>query len=1188
MTTGVHIRHVQSEQDDLDLPRIKYPSSRSSSELKTKYRKQNRHSHKLHLENQNGKSKDVKPVRNDYKNNVENKTDNCFPIDHKPLKPILSDDSLPDLDSPTNESCFPTALKPLKSISPDSSLPDLDSTANLPTCNKENTKAKVKKPKRNLHEEWKKYIPPLFSVSDDLHHSEAYYGEKQRCLYHKYNAALARTTKKHQVLHKTHELLRKSEKKIDKAIRNKCVLLPEYSSKAEHQSRQRIQFSRSLKSSKRYRLQNVKSNAKVKVFESRRNKKRKQLSERKSHISNRSSPVTNPCRSKKSRDRRFSWNSESSVSTLDSCASFHSCVSSASQNRSDVYFSSVSDSEIYDENNAYANLSDDEQDKINANLVKQREERKRHMSVDEMKTSDHLKPVQRAFSCEDKPDMRAIDKSIFDVIEELSDYSVNDEKKTSCNFSHEYSLDQDSPSTDKNKLKLQFNYFQNKLKMSIEKITSRSKVRLLTEIPEKQLLDGCHVLDQSSENDTNEISTDMSYVSDNPCTDDEKLKVQWKILQQNLRKTFHKISEQSKDKPVNMPKINRHFLDVLNRTENKKVTAVNDVNSLDNESPLPTIERRYNRYTCNGATGLNLIQNNMIKDSNHSNVDLTKTKVYKSNTPLHKLDITETSLYLSDLPVYKIDIKSTKVSLNGSDCVDENDLQTMPLILQDTQHQLKITDYFTPCSKDFGTSKGNCTDSSYTPVKRKESSFANTQFEQKVIEEELNLTKTGIDPAIYFDKAEDIPVIKQEQNVSVTDKNTKNTKICNSSSYDSLMPLLSNENCVLSVPIYDCAVHLERLATEKLKASDPVSSDEEIDRINANIRIKRSKSGTSQKRKVRCKTVPNQENSLHCSITSLKPISTNLQIFSNQTQAKQLECFLQEVRTDCDSVSDFILPQSHTDILQGCTEESCISLQHNLEFLRWFTVHYKPTPQILSQLIDIAFFNDVSRELVYRTYSLLQQICCQFPSCIEIDYDVILKCLDVVIAKQQNEENAPVSILQASLLLKVFVQALKVNLYSKNLSEIAEIRKSLAYSLFSYDVHSPYPRILMQYLVVIINNWESEEESLIFRPWILPTLQEFLALAVEVSSDYMISVSHLAEELKGNYIDLSSIKRKHLLLNSITSDLLRYKLTELLLESQYSGTLSLPTRFPDSAVQILGSFSKVCINELYCYPSDQL
>lgn len=1176
MTTGTQIRLKQSsvkDESDIDMPRIRFPLSKQLSQSRPKYRQNSKHKKTCdgrhhHRGDRKKESAGDKGAKKDKNNTDESQRDEKFPKALKPLRPILSDESLPDLSDHTHST----------------------------GCDKENGKGRHVKSKQSVHEEWKKYVPPLFSVAADIDDTKAEsYGERQRNLYNKFNDTIARTTKKHHSLYKTHEVLKKSKKKSEKTTRNSPVKVY----KSLKHSRQNLKPSYGLKLPNKSKLLKVKLVDKVGVFDDKFRKERKQLGDKKTNVFD--SSFTDPHRNSVNRMRRFSEQSESSVCTIDSCSSWPSNVSSASQNKSDI--DSITDSEV---SFADSDQSGDELDKINANIVRRREEnkvRKRRKSFDQSKASRCLKPIQRSFSCIEKPNIQSHDKSIFEILEEdicESDYSVKSEKEDGDSKVSEFSFRHYSPYIGKEKLKLHFQFFRK----SLEKLSpSDLNTNPSFVTPKKEFL---HCDYQSDFSSGNAIKKD-SKISDSPPSENEKVKLQFQEFRQKVKCAFQKASNESEvsqmKQSYDLPKINRHFLDVLacsEKSQESKMDCIKSETQGYEESPLPKIELKHirhktgetpdivqtevkieknqehmmgdyksetveesplpkiERYTitsepdliqtrvvsekCQNSkigddieqsnlhktegrfntnkTGneLNVDQTELVSDWPLHRIDLSKTNLYASSAPIHKVDLTKTELYLGPLPLLKIDIKATNIGLCQSHYTEEMDSEPQPLDSQDTQNQPRITDYF----------------------------------------------------------------IKKDLDESIEDKKS----VVYDSFHNMEKPVLKCES-KSSIQIKDCSVFLERLKIThllpKLAESDEEEDiDNKVSDCSSNKPFQRR---NGRKRKVKCQRLLHKKsNPSSCIVSSSQSQHTlaDSKLFVYDRQMKQLECFMQEARIDCNFESaQIILPQSHTNMIQACAEEGCVNLQHNLEFLNWFCSHYKPHAHIMSPVIETAFFGEVNIELVHETFHLLQKVNAKFPGQIKVEWKIIEKCLDISIVKRLSGEASELSILQASLLLKLLIQVLKLDLYSKDLSAQAEIRKSLAYKLLSHDVHSPYPNDLVNYLGLLTTDTKLEgsvqfnsggDDNMNMTVYVL--IQELLSLAIEVSSSCVIMASLLAEELKKLYTGLSKTESRSVLVNSISSDFVRYKLTELILESDYSGTRSLPARFPDSVIQIMECFSK--------------
>lgn len=1052
MTTGTQIKVKQSsekDESDIDLPRIRYPLSKHQAQSKLKVKKDFKQKTTTDESEYHKESTRKEAATQDNKNKVAVKKENV-----------------------------PKALKPLRetSLSGDS-LPDLSEHIHSSGHDKENGKNRHVKSKHSIHDEWKKYVPPLFSVAADMDDTQREsYGEKQRNLYKKFNDSLGRATSKHQPLYKAHSPVPNSKIKSEKTSGKMTV--KSYRSPRKNQNQKSLcNFNSSVK----FKVLRTKSADDVMDCKLRR--RRKYGGKIKSGVRGHTFP--GPHRKNKNRTRSLSEQSQSSVYTVNSFSSCPSSISSTSQIKSDV--DSITDGEFSVNNQPFfdSDLSGDELDKINANIVKAREARKirkRHKSFDQVKSSQCLKPIQRSYSCTIKSSIQSYDRSIFEILEEdisESDYSVKSEQEEEDRLSESCSS-QFSPNIDAEKLKLQFEIFRKNLKKP--KQMSQGETHNLPAIMSKY---GCYQSDSTFQNvmKINDRVSDKDLRHSLTPSENYKVKQQCQEFRQKFKSAFQKATNKADNIQIkqsyDLPKISRHFLDVLSDSEMKQESNLDGIKSEiegGDESPLPRIDYKTDKIGTWAAES-SLANTELVRDRPLHRLDLSKANLYISSAPIRKIDLNKTELYLSELPVLEIDTEAKHFGIGNSDYNDARESEISSLIKQDMKNQPKITEYF--MKKD------------------------------EAIEEKI------------------------------------------------------------------------RHSSPKIEESDEA---QKIDKIKINLSsIKGFQTRKGCKRKVKCQRLLHQKqnsSSYTCTLSSTLSQHTfvDSKLFEHDRQMKQLESLMQEARIECSAESaQNAVPHFLTDIIQASSEDGCVGLHHSLKFLNWFYTLYKPHADILTQVIETAFFSEVKTEHVYETFHLLQNINAKYPGQIEVEWKTIEKCLDTTV-KGQAGDTSELPILQASLLLKLLIQVLKLGLYSKDVSTQVDLRKSIAYKLFSYDVHSPYPIALVNYIALLTANTETEDllksqGDSDMKMTIYVLIQELLSLAVEVSSSCVILAGQLAEEFRKVYMELAQTESRSVLVNSIRSDLIRYKLTELILESDYSGTRSLPARFPDSVIQIMECFS---------------
>ena len=1018
---------------------------------------------------------------------------------------------------------FPTALKPLGDLKQ----------------SQENVKKHAVKIKKKAHDEWKKFVPPLFSVAaeNESEKKEQTYGERQRNLYDKfYN-------------------IKQQSKQLKKSKHLK-----------------QLKSSVLLKSPKKKSLCKSESDTKCDLISDRQ-------------------PPPSPCNDD----------------------------------------------------------SDNEIDRINANLVKKKKFRTRHRSLDQRNPVVLLKPI-RSLSCAEK----TIDQKggILDIMQK----EITDSPKSIKSEPEELA----SPSINVEKLKEKFEIYRNSLKKSrqndkqsspsaeikehskdiilpvtvdnekddidsINKTISEEKVKLQVQVLKQRMKSGLinntacleldnvkidrHFLDVIGEENIKIKAEPPEKVdgkidlSDYEC-DTGKIK---KEVERKIIDTDEIVSDESP-----LPTIVRHYVDAHKTklvTSLKKIERsgngespqikkdhskenIDALNTSDYESPLPTITRRYNveyyrpglaknehekceenaahiqideNKSHNPSIGgnnqvkqnnvcinnnslcikepvdekgdknfmdyefveeqphfpeLNLIQMpQVVADLNFNNIDLRRTNLYASSVPLHQIQLNERNLYVSELPLVRISISGTNAPIAQT----ENDLDkwSPKKDISPIKDQPKITNYFAPLNKT--STEGLKTSDQELPV--------------------IADTEPKIDIVTATEKSD----IKKE------------------------------------LKIKGCTVMLKRLKNESLsKIVQPDMEEMAIDNysnITEQIETKIIRQRDGRKRKISYRRLSQRSETYHSESlsTSQNSSSHGKNRESLSRQMRQLECFMQQTRISdgCESVQH--LPLTHTYICTSLHDDGSSNISHLLEFLYAFR-HYKPKSNVISQVIDVSFFCEVEKVFVYEAYQLLQEMNTRFPGVVKVDWKIIEKCLNIVQERKNNE----LAYLQASLLLKLLTESLKLDLYTKDCSEHREIRQSMAYKIF-HDIHSPNSRDLVKYMGLLLSGSQLEKKNEtiagdvknVFGGIVVETIQDLLEISVDVSSSCICQAGRLAEELKTIYKGLRGMERKTTLVNSIKSSLVRYKLTEVLLEGEYTGTYPLSANFPDSVLQIMECFYKV-------------
>ncbi|XP_060551385.1 uncharacterized protein LOC132712964 isoform X2 [Ruditapes philippinarum] len=338
-----------------------------------------------------------------------------------------------------------------------------------------------------------------------------------------------------------------------------------------------------------------------------------------------------------------------------------------------------------------------------------------------------------------------------------------------------------------------------------------------------------------------------------------------------------------------------------------------------------------------------------------------------------------------------------------------------------------------------------------------------------------------------------------------------------------------------------------------------------------------------------CSTPKSRKRKLHKSRTYSS--FGNSEIFSNFTslastsqseklsftkQMDQLTVYMKDFLNLSDSKTlPPKIPGAQKNIVYGCEEDGLLNLGHALNFIENFCRKYIIPSDLCKDVINSAFQSECSLSHIHWAYNLLSELNALRTAEIDISWETIESCLNTALTASQGKPYY--QLLQSTLLLQLGSDVLKMDLFSRNLSDNREIRKSYAYKMFAYDVSTESRKRLIYFLNQALHAGQcrTEEENKFRLPDVLPMLQDLLALCVDVSSSCIDCANILAADMVNTYKFLPNLSDKQLLIQSVSSQLLQCKLVQLVLESQYDCHQTLGSAFPDSLEDIIQCFFKV-------------
>ncbi|XP_067656766.1 uncharacterized protein [Haliotis asinina] len=290
------------------------------------------------------------------------------------------------------------------------------------------------------------------------------------------------------------------------------------------------------------------------------------------------------------------------------------------------------------------------------------------------------------------------------------------------------------------------------------------------------------------------------------------------------------------------------------------------------------------------------------------------------------------------------------------------------------------------------------------------------------------------------------------------------------------------------------------------------------------------------------------------------------------------------------------LTHLHVNTVEAALEEGEKFLEYGLDLVSDFSSRLKPTDEIVSEILEKSLLGTSCIRVSYKTFKLLSQVWQKYPSCIHIDWDLFTHVMDNLSLDKGRNVTPTESIVKGSLYVQLVIQALETDLYKRNLHNLAEIRRALAYQYLSVETSYTNLKQIVYWVGSIITSeykdvsnprlvektiradkggqskhmWPGIDAGCV--PKVLPNLQKLLHLGIQVSRNCVDAAKRISCELVRTYIYLSDIQCKKLFLQTLSSDLLRFKVTQRLLEDHCDGTSLCCEDFPVSLKQVVEAY----------------
>ncbi|XP_046570200.1 LOW QUALITY PROTEIN: uncharacterized protein LOC124278522 [Haliotis rubra] len=280
------------------------------------------------------------------------------------------------------------------------------------------------------------------------------------------------------------------------------------------------------------------------------------------------------------------------------------------------------------------------------------------------------------------------------------------------------------------------------------------------------------------------------------------------------------------------------------------------------------------------------------------------------------------------------------------------------------------------------------------------------------------------------------------------------------------------------------------------------------------------------------------------------------------------------------------LTHLHVNTVDAALEEGEKFLEYGLDLVSDFSSRLKPTDEIVSEILEKSLLGTSCIRVSYKTFKLLSQVWQKYPSCIHIDWDLFTRVMGNLSLEKGRYVTPTEFIVKGSLYVQLVIQALETDLYKRNLHNLAEIRRALAYQYLSVDTSYTNLKQIVYWVGSIItseykdvSNPEASQSKHMWScidggcvPKVLPNLQKLLHLGIQVSRNCVDAAKRISCELVRTYIYLSDIQCKKLFLQTLSSDLLRFKVTQRLLEDHCDGTSLCCEDFPVSLKQVVEAY----------------
>lgn len=222
----------------------------------------------------------------------------------------------------------------------------------------------------------------------------------------------------------------------------------------------------------------------------------------------------------------------------------------------------------------------------------------------------------------------------------------------------------------------------------------------------------------------------------------------------------------------------------------------------------------------------------------------------------------------------------------------------------------------------------------------------------------------------------------------------------------------------------------------------------------------------SLKRKLGKKSfVPTSSFSLKSSNCSFS--GPNRKVMSELTLSQQMDQLCLHLKDFVDlneknCLQKYYLPRNYKSLVDCFIENDVLDISEALDFIELLSKTHRIPSDICNIIIDSAFHSDAKLSQIHRSYKVLSTLLKERNGCFDVNWETIEKCLKVTLDNTSTSSDK--HLLQSTLLLELSILKLKLDLYTRDLTDSREIRTSDVYKMLAYDSRASSWKSLIYYL----------------------------------------------------------------------------------------------------------------------------